>query len=90
MDDEANVGLIDSHAEGAGGNDDRRASSQKIILHLASFISGQAGMISARGDAFAAEVGSKRFCATACRGVENNTSIRADSKVVCSIACYAE
>ena len=45
MDDEPDVGFVDSHAEGHCGDHDPHIVPQEIVLHLLSLDRRQAGMI---------------------------------------------
>ena len=49
VDDEADVGLVDAHAEGQRGHDDLDASRHEGVLRIAALVGRQAGVIDARG-----------------------------------------
>ena len=48
VDDEADVGLVDAHAEGVGGGDDLDPAAHEGLLGLAAVVGQQAGVIDRR------------------------------------------
>ena len=48
VDDEADVGLVDAHAEGVRGHDDLAASFHEVILGGPALVGQQAGMVDDR------------------------------------------
>ena len=57
MDYEADVGLVYAHAEGDGGDDDRRVAAEEALLGLAPNVILQPGVVGQRAEASVGEPG---------------------------------
>jgi hypothetical protein len=55
VDDPADVGLVDAHAEGDGGADDAGVVAEKLFLVGGAFLGGEAGVVGTGGKAAAGE-----------------------------------
>ena len=70
MNDEANVGFVDAHAKGNGGNHDLELASEKSSLNAVAVVGLKSGVVGGGAEP-AAEFGGERFGLLAGRRVDD-------------------
>ena len=71
MRDQADVGLVDAHAEGDGRADDRRVAVEESVLHGMTVIAVHAGVVVLRSDSVLAQSFGRLLCALARLAVDD-------------------
>ncbi len=71
VDDEAHIGLVDTHAEGDGRDHDPRLAGEKGFQPLLAHCGRKAGMVGGGGKAFLGQVGGQFFGAVARAAIDD-------------------
>ena len=80
MDDEADIGFVDAHAEGDGGADDADFVAQEKFLVLGALAAGQSGVVRAGGNAVFVELVGQGLGAFAALAINNPAVARAGAE----------
>ena len=75
MDDEPDVGLVYAHAEGDGGDDDRRVAAEEALLGFAPYVILQPCVVGQRAEALLGEPGGQVLSALAGEAVDDGRAL---------------